>query len=40
MCPPPPDGINVPTWDCDDPKRRTVMAEIITVGLDLASNVF
>jgi hypothetical protein len=27
-------------WVCDDPKRRTVMSEIITVVLDLAKNVF
>lgn len=35
-----PDGIDVPRWVCDDPQRRTVMSEIITVGLDLAKNVF
>lgn len=35
-----PDGIEVPRWVCEDPRRRTVMSEIITVGLDLAKNVF
>jgi hypothetical protein len=35
-----PDGINVRRWVCDDPQRRAVMSEIITVGLDLAKNVF
>jgi hypothetical protein len=35
-----PDGINVPKWVCYDPQRRTVTSEIITVGLDLAKNVF
>ncbi|MCU9850262.1 hypothetical protein OEZ60_19935, partial [Defluviimonas sp. WL0024] len=35
-----PDGINVPRWVCNDPQRRAVMSEIITVGLDLAKNVF
>ncbi len=36
----PPDGIDVPRWVCNDPQRRAVMSEIITVGLDLAKNVF
>ena len=45
MIEPPPDGINVPRWVCDDPQRKAVMSEIITVGLDpladrLAKNVF
>ena len=35
-----PDGISVPRWVCNDPQKRTVMSEIITVGLDLAKNVF
>src|SRR6056297_1772719 len=35
-----PDGISVPRWVCNDPHRRAVMAEITTVGLDLAKNVF
>src|SRR6056297_53227 len=37
---PPPDGINVPWWVCDDPQKRTVMPEIITVGLDLEKTGF
>jgi len=37
---PPPDGICVPRWVCKDPQRGAVMSEIITVGLDLAKNVF
>ena len=40
MMSPPPDGIDLPRLDCEDPQRRTVMSEIITVGLDLAKNVF
>lgn len=40
MMGPPPDGIAVPRWVCEDPQRRTVMLEIATVGLDLAKNVF
>jgi hypothetical protein len=35
-----PDGICVPRWVCEDPQGRAVMSEIITVGLDLAENVF
>lgn len=36
----PPDGIDVPRWVCNDPQRGAVMSGIITVGLDLAKNVF
>lgn len=39
MCPPP-DGIDVPRWVCQDRQRRVVMSEFITVGLDLAKQVF
>jgi len=35
-----PEGINVPRWVWDDPRRRTIMSEIITAGLDLVKNVF
>lgn len=35
-----PDGICVPRWVCEDPQRGAVMSEIITVGFDLAKNVF
>jgi transposase len=35
-----PDDIYVPRWVCEDPQRGAVMSEIITVGLDLAKNVF
>ena len=37
---PPPDGIFVPRWVCEDPQRGAVMSEITTVGLDLAKNLF
>ena len=30
----------MPRWVCNDPQRRAVLSEIITVGLDLAKNVF
>ena len=30
-----PDGTCVPRWVCNDPQRRAVMSEIITVGLNL-----
>jgi hypothetical protein len=36
----PSDGIDVPGRICDDPQRRTVMTEIMMVGVDLAKNVF
>ncbi len=36
----PPDGIDVPRWDRNNPYWEAVMSEIITVGLDLAKNVF
>ena len=39
MCPPL-DGIDVPRWGCKEPRRGAVMSEIITVGFDLAKNVF
>jgi hypothetical protein len=32
-----PDGIFVPMWIYEYPQRRTVMSEIITVGVDLAA---
>lgn len=35
-----PDGICVPRWVCNDPQRRAVMLETITVRLDLTKNVF
>ena len=35
-----PDGFDAPRSACDDPKRGAVMAEIVTVGLDLSKNVF
>jgi hypothetical protein len=40
MMGPPPDGMDVQRWVCEDPHRRTVMVENTTVGLDLAKNVF
>lgn len=39
MCPPR-DGIDVPRWVRESPQRRDVKSQIITVGLDLAKNVF
>jgi len=30
----------VPRWVCEDPQRGAVISEIITVGLNLAKNVF
>jgi hypothetical protein len=30
---PPPDGICVPGWVCEDPQRGVVTSEIVTVGL-------
>ncbi len=30
----------MPRWVCNDPQRGAVISEIITVGLDLAKNVF
>jgi hypothetical protein len=33
------DGIDVPLWVCEHPRRGAVMSEIITVLLDLAKNV-
>jgi hypothetical protein len=36
---PPPAGIYLPRWVCEDPQWRAVMSEITTVGLDLAKNV-
>lgn len=35
-----PDSIFMPAWVYDVAQRRTIMAENITVGLDLAKNVF
>ena len=35
-----PDGINVPSWVCNDSQRTVVTTEIITVGLDLAKSAF
>jgi len=40
MCTPLPNGIGVPSWARDNPQMRTVMSEIITVGLDMEKNVF
>lgn len=40
MMSPPPDGICVPRWVCNDQQMRVVMSEIITAGLDLAKNMF
>ena len=37
---PPPDGIDLPGWVCEDPQGRTVMLAVTTVGLDLAKSVF
>lgn len=36
----PPDGIDVPRWVCDDPQEGAVTSKILTIGLDLAKNVF
>jgi len=34
MMSPRPEGIDVPAWVCDDPQRRMVIPEIITVERD------
>lgn len=39
-CSRPPGGIDVPRLDRNNPYREAVMSEIVTVGLDLAKNVF
>lgn len=36
----PPDGIDVPRWDRNNPFWEAVMSELTTVCLDLAKNVF
>lgn len=34
-----PAGIDVLRWVYEDPQRRKVMSEVVTVGLNLAKNV-
>ena len=35
-----PHGVDAPRWVSNDSRRRAVRSEIITIGLDLAKNVF